>query len=530
MKRKLCLLFCLLFLLTSCTGAPPASDEPKSRETAFGTPLPENEEFRYEGNGFDSPEAAVLYFLEGLKKLDFEQMLAAYAWETRIEHFSAEELLRYNRTFIEGAAWLPGSSDIIRSLNLETMRAQEATLIYRSILLNLLPEEKRSGQFNPAILDSGEAVNEYMSQFDREKLEDLREMNHIRFLTVTDVAGDLITERRMKRIKTEAAIYGVNEFVILPAIADVGDEKLIFAPTVARYGDRWYIFSPDSIVMNHFHQEYSYPNGAFMTVSKLPFSDLLARDAKEAGQKEAVPRKIRYEGEGFNTPEEAAVSYLEGLKNLDLDQMLKAFAWETAAEHYDPPKAAELNLYPLYSWIMPMINPFVEQAEMHVLRADQLRYIYQSLQYYLLPDDFYRRNDRDKRAYVIGRLKDEELDELIQYFANTESEKLEKLTRTAHIRFISPDDIVGGEIWQEVSQARAEYFKTLYGADEIRFLTAIADIDDQHLYFAPTSIRYGNKWYLVQTNNPVYICLENITAEFRLFGQGFACGPLFPLQ
>ena len=44
---------------------------------------------------------------------------------------------------------------------------------------------------------------------------------------------------------------------------------------------------------------------------------------------------IKYEGKGFGTPEEALTCYMEGLKNLDFEQMLIAFAWETQMAHYD---------------------------------------------------------------------------------------------------------------------------------------------------------------------------------------------------
>ena len=43
---------------------------------------------------------------------------------------------------------------------------------------------------------------------------------------------------------------------------------------------------------------------------------------------------FRYEGPGFDTPEDAVLYYLAGLKNLDIEQMLGAFSWETQAAHY----------------------------------------------------------------------------------------------------------------------------------------------------------------------------------------------------
>ena len=94
----------------------------------------------YEGEGFDTPEEAVLYFLDGLKNLDYEQMLDAYAWETRISHYSMEEKFRQDRMFAPGDVWLPGSDDFTHALNLAALRDGEAGYIARSIQSFLLDD------------------------------------------------------------------------------------------------------------------------------------------------------------------------------------------------------------------------------------------------------------------------------------------------------------------------------------------------------------------------------------------------------
>ena len=71
-RRFLCVLLAALFLLFAPCGALAGADEGKVL-------LPGEEGFRYEGEGFDTPEDAALYYLAGLKNQDFEQMLAAFA-------------------------------------------------------------------------------------------------------------------------------------------------------------------------------------------------------------------------------------------------------------------------------------------------------------------------------------------------------------------------------------------------------------------------------------------------------------------
>ena len=70
-RRFLCVLLAALFLLSVPFGAPARADE-------AGSLLPGEEGFRYEGEGFDTPEDAALYYLAGLKNQDFEQKEAEY--------------------------------------------------------------------------------------------------------------------------------------------------------------------------------------------------------------------------------------------------------------------------------------------------------------------------------------------------------------------------------------------------------------------------------------------------------------------
>ena len=99
--------------------------------------------------------------------------------------------------------------------------------------------------------------------------------------------------------------------------------------------------------------------------------------------------RIRYEGEGFVTPEEALTCYMEGLKNLDFDQMMSAFAWETQMEHYDLRVflerigAYQATMRPR----MPSVNDFMFSANVNVLRFYQADLIYRSIEAYILGED-----------------------------------------------------------------------------------------------------------------------------------------------
>ena len=82
--------------------------------------------------------------------------------------------------------------------------------------------------------------------------------------------------------------------------------------------------------------------------------------------------KIRYEGDGFDTPEDAVICYMTGLRNLDFEQMLGAFAWETLASHYLTEKQIKrLKGYnPAIAARMPSFNEFGRLSKSPSLKKD----------------------------------------------------------------------------------------------------------------------------------------------------------------
>ena len=319
--------------------------------------------------------------------------------------------------------------------------------------------------------------------------------------------------------------YGTDELVHLPTVADVGDEKLLLIPSVARYGDRWYLFSLNSYAMSEVTQKLGAVNVGFCFFTDLPFSDMLARPADESNSAMQSLPKIRYEGDGFSTPEEAVTEYLNGLKNADVKQMLRAFAWETLADRCDPDAylAYMRVFYPL-RYPLPKFDTFSAQIDMHYLRGQQIAYIYRSFVQYLLPENYLVDHESAKGSGIIGILKDEELDTLIQYFNDHERVKVDALHQLDHIRFITPDQATGGSF----SDVTPEFYAgqtVLYGADEVRDMVAVADIGEEHVLVAPVVARYGDRWYLVDLNSVTRLLMKLDMNYLNDYLIGFTYGP-----
>ena len=209
---------------------------------------------RLEGNGFDTPEEAVTYYLEGLKNLDFEQILGAFAWETQAEHFSTEtKLRRIMAYFITQRPRMLGDSDFIRTANLYSLLAAQIDAIYSSLELYILQEDHPLTSTSTGSISLEEDVDfeEFKSKFNNGRVEKLAELTNIRFFTPDEMTDNKFSMgQNPENYIKQNAMYGADETVGLPAVADVGDELLYCCPTVARYGEKWYLVSVFSMTNN----------------------------------------------------------------------------------------------------------------------------------------------------------------------------------------------------------------------------------------------------------------------------------------
>lgn len=235
MKRIVCLLLVLCCVLSLCACGDNASSSGSNTTIK-----------KYEGDGFDSPEEAVTRYLEGLKEMDYEKMLSAFAWESQISHFSVNAYLKHLKSVqLTYIPRMPSNNDFLFSANVNAIRATQTKYIYDSIEAYL-----RGYSYNYAktyTFDKEYEVDEYLALFNKEKIQKLTEMTNIRFLSPDSVTDNKYSKTKESRDKNLEK-YGADEVESVVALADVGEEILFFCPTVVRYGNKWYIASVASDV------------------------------------------------------------------------------------------------------------------------------------------------------------------------------------------------------------------------------------------------------------------------------------------
>ena len=243
----------------------------------------------------------------------------------------------------------------------------------------------------------------------------------------------------------------------------------------------------------------------------LSVTDGISAPAAAALSASTAASAARYEGPGFDTPEAAITCYLEGLKNLDFEQMLSAFAWETQISHYDfSAYFQRLKAYvPDIKPRVPSVNDFMLSANLHELRSNQIDLIYRSLEAYILGNDY-------PNGKTIPLKDDTGVDAFLQKFYNG---RLEKLATMSNIRFVSPDSLTDNRFSSDKIRQNFARQTAHYGADEVVNLVALADVSDETLYCCPTVARYGRKWYLVSVAS-VMDAVLGVSSNY----QAFICG------
>ena len=203
---------------------------------------------RYEGTGFDTPEAAVTCYMEGFKNLDFDQILGAFAWETQIEHMSAQKYLERINAYLPSVyPRMPSVNDFMASANVSALRYMQASYIYQALEVYILGEDAPDGKI--ITLKTPEDITAFLQKFDNGRVEKLAQMSNIRFPdpdAITD--GKYSAGKNPENRAKQTAYYNADEVVNVIGMADVDDEIFLCCPTVARYGKKWYLVSVGSFL------------------------------------------------------------------------------------------------------------------------------------------------------------------------------------------------------------------------------------------------------------------------------------------
>lgn len=196
----------------------------------------------------------------------------------------------------------------------------------------------------------------------------------------------------------------------------------------------------------------------------------------------------KIEGNGYDTPEEAAEAYLIALRDQDMDAMLSTFAIESYIENYDLNAMVErLQAYTPYMEVpFPNSIPYTKELNLEARRSSITHSISNQYQFFneLLKDFYYG------QTIVLHDYPDlvDDMEEA------TEDYIFEDLEITGSM---DPEDIIGlyeEERNQENIAKQAKVFGAK--ADEVANVVITFEADGEEYVFCPQLVEYDGRWYI----------------------------------
>ncbi|MCL2811858.1 MAG: hypothetical protein FWD25_08215 [Clostridia bacterium] len=209
-----------------------------------------------EGPGFQSPEDALMAYIEGLQQGDLAQMISTFAIETYVEHFDlAAHIERRNQYDVTMRMIfsnrrrlpvnLPNANPLIKELNIESRRSDIVIGI-----LDLLMGFQFTDQFDLYVSiapfpneDFGDVVD-FVDML-RENMESMALQSTVfeTFMELEELDEFFATENSQLYYDRICRTSGADEAKDTAVLLMIGAEPYVLCATAIRYGERWYLES-----------------------------------------------------------------------------------------------------------------------------------------------------------------------------------------------------------------------------------------------------------------------------------------------
>lgn len=201
--------------------------------------------FKFEGEGFDTPEDAVLAFIDAWNREDLQAALSTFAIESLVDHVDPERYLEYNHMYNPTQIYfsIPANNTWIRDLEVVKRCAEVTNTLYNQYMKN------NSGEYfpsngQPVMLKTKEEIDALLTVFEPPLTESWT--GNIRFLEWIDplLIDRLTSYGSLRSMTIQANLYGADDIMSLIAHIDLGEYQAILTMECLSYGGRWFNFRP----------------------------------------------------------------------------------------------------------------------------------------------------------------------------------------------------------------------------------------------------------------------------------------------
>lgn len=233
---------------------------------------------------------------------------------------------------------------------------------------------------------------------------------------------------------------------------------------------------------------------------------LVSGTSASASSVDRVESALHFEGSGYDTPEEAAASYIDAARRLDVEGMVRAFAIEHVADRCDTLGWISKSGY----WdVNIQANLIADDSFIDYYRAlSRLKFVTNTIMFEFIhlnnPDYKIKANiavnveeegnaaiDNVKTVIDVSRLA--EMLPAIDRVAFYDADEIESLLSNSR-RYQNQKD-------QEYKKQYAQNNELSFGADEYSTVIGEFSIGESAYYFSVTAGSYDGRWYLLTGNN-----------------------------
>ena len=199
-----------------------------------------------EGPGFETPEEAVLAFLEAMKERDMNGVLATFAMESYVENMDLEAYLESLGVY-HYALPLPGEGDYVSAINLNLRQSDVTMDLFWQYITLVDPDSPiLDGQAIPLRDCSAQELLDSLIQGDG--TQTLASMEIGEFLKPESFSEHYSDEATQKNFAKRADYFGGEKVQSMVLEVTVNGRAYIFCPDVICYDGTWYLLNPGGVL------------------------------------------------------------------------------------------------------------------------------------------------------------------------------------------------------------------------------------------------------------------------------------------
>lgn len=224
-KRGIVLVACAL-MLSVCVGVSSA------------------EASTYEGPGWSTPEAAVEYYLEGMKEQDITKMIGAYAVETLVDNYDlgaqVARLGMYSQQIVPA---LPSTNTLARDINIQSRVYEITRTVQYQTTAICLPEQDLTQPITFGSEGTTEKATAFVNDLDSAYSSvDFSTLKMVRFIEPGLISEMYLSEANQKNMKSQIAPYGGDNIRSMVVCFTMDGRVCVLFCDAVRYDDLWYLF------------------------------------------------------------------------------------------------------------------------------------------------------------------------------------------------------------------------------------------------------------------------------------------------